>query len=517
MHKRSITFLIVLLVLPISGHVRAQAAAATSAIHSDQAREIAAPPEWLAKLFPHSGKPGRLAERLRRLDAKEFDVKGRRAGAVTVELQYPGLDGRDEIGKARIFLPPQLRDDLARRIPLIHHAGYEIDQGGAAKYLAKGYAVCTPHAHPLNPLGRGINLDRAILHAVRSLPCIDPLRVSIRGGSAGGWMTLMLAADSFPLVWARPDAPPVHWGYNAAYIVDHARMAAPPAGSKTPRLPVLLAVSAIAEQAKKLYGMPFDSETILAVSPLAHLDTITVPTLVTFSTADMLVPIDQIGAELVRPLEKDNFPDGFSTAMADRFPGIGGERTLLKALPAARYKLFKIPLIENPTRFSLDKASRGKAKRFVLPFSRDKIWSIVILEEGAVEPDLGHFKYVWDFDDGSFLKWAEQHGVQADQLTMPKLERLMKRLCGKPWRPFRMRSGEGEKTIAGNQLDYPEAERADVLLGLSAFSVDDACAKRLAKLYAKLPAELQALGPRLGDGAPAGVRATLSGLMTSSR
>ena len=235
---------------------------------SDVGPEAPAPaPAWLATLFPHTDRPDRLEHRLRRLDAKEIDVDGRIAGSVIVELTYPGLDGSDEVGQARIFLPPAVRTDPTGRVPLVHVAGYEMDEGGAAGLMAKGYAVSTPHAHPLNPLGRGVNLDRAILHAVRRLPCVDPLRVSVQGGSAGGWMTLMLAADAFPLVWVMPDVPPIHWGYNAAYIGEHQTMAAELTESGTPRLPVLQAVGGIAEQSQRLYGMPFESATYLAVSP----------------------------------------------------------------------------------------------------------------------------------------------------------------------------------------------------------------------------------------------------------
>ena len=490
----------------------------TLALAGDVGTEApAAAPEWLASLFPHTGQPDRLAQRLRRLDANEFDVQGQLAGSVIVELKYPGLDGQDETGQARIFLPPHLRDEPSRRVPLIHNAGYEIDVAGAAGLVAKGYAVSTVHAHPLNPLGRGVNLDRAILHAVRRLPCMDPLRVSIQGGSAGGWMTLMLTADSFPLVWATPDVPPIHWGYNAAYIAKHESMAGPPDGSKEPRLPVLLAVAPIAEQSRKLYGLPFDNEALLGVSPLAHLDTITAATLVTFSTADMLVPVDQVGAELVMPFDSSAFPDGFSTKMTDNFPGVGGRRTLLAALPAERYELFRIPTSENPTRLGSDGASQGAAIPAKLPFSKDKTWSIVILDEGAVEPTVGHFKYAWALDHEPFRKWAEQRGVTPDQLTSLKLERLMRRLRGESWRPFSVRPGGKNDLIAANQLDYPEAERADVLLGLAAFAANDACATRLTEYYARLPDEWKVLGPGLGDGTPSGARAALDEFTASPR
>ena len=118
--------------------------------------------------------------------------------------------------------------------------------------------------------------------------------------------------------------------------------------------------------------------------------------------------------------------------------------------------------------------ARARRTPLVLPFSKDKVWSIVVVDEGPVEPTIGHFKYHWAVDHEPFRKWAEERGVTADQLTAPKLERLMKRLRGEPWLPLRVRPGRAGEEIAGNQLDYPEAERADVLLGLQAFAADDA-------------------------------------------
>src|SRR5690606_33257185 len=138
------------------------------------------------------------------------------------------------------------------------------------------------HAHPLNPLSRRVKLDRAIMHAVRRLPFGDPLRGSIQRGSAGGWTTRMLTADSFPLVWAMPDVPPIHVGYNAAYIAENQDRAAPHPGSDKPRLPGLAIVGILGPQIKELYGVPLKDPALLAASPLGHLDTITAPTLAPF-------------------------------------------------------------------------------------------------------------------------------------------------------------------------------------------------------------------------------------------
>lgn len=471
----------------------------------------APPPAWLAKLCEHTGKPDRLEHRLKRLDAAEIDVEGRIGGVVVAELTYPGLTGLDETGQVRIFLPPAVRDDPAARVALIHNAGYEIDDASAIGLLAKGYAVCTPHAHPLNPLGRGVHLDRAIMHAVRRLPFVDPLRVSVQGGSAGGWMTLMLTADAFPLVWSMPDVPPIHWGYNCAYIGEQQKLAGPAPGSEHPRMPVLQVVGPIADQSRDLYRQPFDSRAYLAVSPLAHMATVTVPTLVTFSTADMLVPVDQVGAEFVRPVQPDQFPRGFTSAMTVRFPSIAGKRTLVEVLPRASHEVFVVKAPENASRLGPDGAAQGPAHPVSLPFSQTRTVSVVVLDEGPKEPAVGHFKYAWSLDHEPFRKWAEERGVTPDQLTLPKLERLMKRLKAEPWVPLRLGPEGKRRETTANQLDYPEAERADVILGLSAFAADDARARAIGQIYDRLPARLKALGPRLGDGTAQGVRAALNG------
>ncbi len=468
-------------------------------------------PAWLASRFPHTGEPDRSTHRLRRLAAEEIDVNGSVAGVVTVELSFPGVDGKPQAGKARVFLPPVLREAPSGRVPLIHNAGYELDENGARGLLARGYAVSTPHAHPLNPLGRGVNLDRAIMHAVRALPCIDPLRVSIQGGSAGGWMTLMLTADAFPLVWSAPAVPPIHWGYNAAYISDQRGLAEPPAGSQVSPLPVLRQVVGIADQARNTFGMTWDSPTFLANSPLAHLDTITAPVQVTFSTADMLVPIDQVGRQLVWPREAGSFPPAFSTQVANRFPAVHGNRTLLPALPRGSYKVFVIPA---PPGLALAKpgapAPAAPAKPVAVPFSSEHVWSIAILDEGPCEPWVGHFKYNWPLDQEPFKKQAEARGVRPEQLTPLKLQRLMMRLLGEEWRPFKIRPGNQGPELPGVTLDYPEAERRDVLLGLTAFAAEDARALRLARLYESLPPRLRTLGKSLGDGTAADVRRRLA-------
>ncbi len=467
-------------------------------------------PAWLSRLMPYTGKPDHGKHRLSRISASELAMGSQTGGSVIAEMVFPGLDGKPDTCRVRLFIPPALKTSPKQQFPLIYNAGYELDEPTGVALAGRGYIVGTPHAHPLNPLARAVTMDNAILHALRQLPFVDAGRVAVQGGSAGGYMTLMVSADSFPLVYARPDVPPIHWGYNGDYIHRHQEMAGPSDGSAPPRMPVLQIVGGISSQCLETFGIPFDHPSYVAMSPIAHLDTLTAPILAPFSTADILVPIDQVGQQLVRPIDPSLFPPGFSTAMTERIPAWNGHRTLLEALPKSEYELFIVPLPADMPRIPQGETPPPGMKPIVMPFSKEKTWSIVVVDEGPTVPTAGHLRYVWAWDAEAFRQWAEQRGVTPDQLTLPKLTRLMMRIQGKPWRPARVKPKGYDHEIDACLLDWPEAERADVLTGLRAFARQDACALKLAELYQTLPQGLKLLGPILGSGTAESVRQALA-------
>ena len=107
----------------------------------------------------------------------------------------------------------------------------------------------------------------------------------------------MLAAETFPLAGAAPDVPPVNWGYNGAYFFKQLDKAAPKTGGVS-RLPAFFAVGTMLDACRTVYGTHYDDETWFAHSPIAHVPTITCPVSVYWTTADMLVPMNQVGARL---------------------------------------------------------------------------------------------------------------------------------------------------------------------------------------------------------------------------
>lgn len=466
-------------------------------------------PEWLSRLVPHTDAPDEGAHRLRRVEAMEIPVGQATGGQVTVEFLHRTVTGGVESAQARLFLPAALRSDPGARLPLMCNAGYEADPDSVAGLLAQGIIVSTPHAHEENPLGRGPNLDIALLHAVRALTCIDNERVMIQGGSAGGYAALMLAAEAFPVLCVMPGVPPVNWGYNAAYFSRNGAQAAridPATGE--PSMRVLTVVLPIGQAGLVSLGPDTDADCWLMASPLAHLGTLTAPIQAVWSTADMLVPVDQIGPQFVRGRDRDLFPEDFTTDLSQLMGRPETRRTLMDSLPDQTYEVFVVPVPEAPI-LEYEIEPDGPHVPIDLPFSRERSWSIVIIDEGPAQPDCGHFRHAVLGNNEAFRAWALERGLGAAQLTREQLRRLMMRYQGVEYRPFTMQPEGCAEPIDGVRLDFPEAERQDVLNGLLAFAQDGERAMRLAEIYRQLPAELRLLGEELG-GSAAQIRTTLA-------
>jgi len=390
---------------------------------------------------------------------------GSNTAKALVTFTYRDEHGAEKEAKAKLYLPERVKAGGDVKVPLVFAAGYELPDGAEQLYTQLGWAVASPRELPTNPLIRTANPDIALMHAVRAFPFVDDTRVLIAGGSAGGYMTLMLAAETFPLAGAMPDVPPVNWGYNAAFFYKQKAE-----GKITAKLPTLSAVAGLLGGATAVYGNDYDDPIWYAHSPLAHVPTITCPVSVYWTTADMLVPMNQVGARWVQPFDKAQFPDGFTMEPEKLLEKREGRLTLVDVLPAADFEVFNLAMQRNsPAR--------------ELPVSADKLWSITILDEGPPEPAVGHRKYQSALTRKAFLERVLTGKVPARQLTAPKLERLMDRYAGKEWLPSRLQ-----------HLDVAESERADVLRGLRTYVSSSAeNAQTFADLYARLPKARQVL------------------------
>lgn len=431
-------------------------------------------PLWVAELF-HDFRTA-PASRLQLIEA--VAVNDGPQGVVKAVIEYPYRDtkGQPAVGKAKLFLPAALQQ-AKKKFPLYYSGGYEMDDNGAAALVAGGKVVATPRTIEANPLVRTVNPDAALLHLVRSLPFVDDSKVILAGGSAGGYITLMLAAESFPLAGAAPDVPPINWGYNAAFFLQRERPGAAAADPNGPKVPVFDVIVPIVKQAQGVYGDDTNSATYFANSPLAHLSTVTCPVSVYWSTADMLVPIDQVGARWIRPFDPQGMPKGFTMDRENLTNTAAGRTQLIDVLKQTDYELFVVP--EETIK---QQAEANQPVDF--GDSAGKQWSITILDEGAPTALLGHLKYqTVPRVHRTFLDRVTAATISPSQLTPLKLERLLDRYAGNEWLPAGLM-----------HLDAPEVEQADVVRGLTTYvAAGPEHATRFAEMYAKLPTEKKVL------------------------
>jgi hypothetical protein len=427
-------------------------------------------PDWVRKLF--EGFRSVPASRLRFVEAGLLPGTPKMVVKALVEYTYRDPHGKEAIGKGKLYFPEDLQE-AGEAYPLYYAAGYELDDAAAASHVDRGLVVATPRALEANPLVRTINPDVALLHIARSLPFVDDTRVIVAGGSAGGYATLLLAAETFPLSGAAPHVPPVNWGYNAAYFLQKER-STKPEGRETSKTPVFDLIVPIVKQAVEVYGDETSGATYFRNSPLAHLDTITCPVSVCWSTADMLVPIDQVGEKWSRPFDAQKFPTSFTFDPVTLTTSPEGRLRAVDVLAESDYEVFVLSEEMIKQRLAEAQSSKQPAE---LPFSGDKRWSITILDEGTPEPNLGHTKYPVPWSSQEFTEHAAATEIGAGQLTLAKLERLMDRYAGLEWLP------SGGLT----HLDDPEIEQADVLRGLKTYvATGTDHAQTFATLYAQL-------------------------------
>jgi hypothetical protein len=400
---------------------------------------------------------------------------------VLVSFTYRDPQGIVKEAQAKLFVTELAHTQGNARHPMFFAAGYELPDGVEQYYTGRGWVVVSPHALETNPLVRTLNPDVALLHLARTLPWVDDTRIVIGGGSAGGWMTLLLAAETFPLAGAAPDVPPVNWGYNGAYFFKQLDKAGP-AGGKTAKVPAVFAVGTLLKPCLSVYGENYDDSAWIAASPIAHVSTITCPVSVYFSTADMLVPINQVGARWVQPFEKSQFPDGFTMDPEKLITSRESRLRLMDVLPASACEIFSLVVPAGTARHNSPDGS-GNATASELPMSADKQWSIAIIDEGPPIPTIDHRKFNFALTRNAFLERVSTGKISPEQLTATKLERLMDRYAGKEWLPSKL-----------IQLDVPERERADVLRGLRTYvGASPANARRFTELYARLAPGRQVL------------------------
>jgi hypothetical protein len=152
------------------------------------------------------------------------------------------------------------------------------------------------------------------------------------------------------------------------------------------------------------------------------------------SSADTLVPVEQVSPDFVVPVDKNEFPKGFTSDL-EALSGSEKEKTrLLDILKPWQFEVLKVVPPEGLPIFKqmeYDLAKNPPTTFLKMPFSKTKQWSIVVRTEGAKMAKIGHIKYLALYFDTDFIDYYREAEIKPEQLTSRKLERLMSRYAEK--------------------------------------------------------------------------------------
>lgn len=362
-----------------------------------------------------------------------------------IEVRYIKNDGERDVRKLRLYIP----DDAERPMPLIFVPHYEMadDATELRAYLAEGWAVASPTEAPQNANGglTGDNLvfNCAALYTVRHLDWVDPERVILVGGSAGGYMTLMLDALQLGLCGSIANGPIAnlyfnfyqYWPYanslNLAKLLElKAKAEAKPDQKPDPLaimqalkdlpIPFIAALNGGFEPNMANFPEKEDVARWEAFSPVALAECFSNPIMVNHNTSDVLVPIDQITKRFTYEKPGTSLPESFNSRLPEDYPG-RLHCSLEERLPSERTEVTRL-VIEDPD-------ADG-----VLPFDASKDFTINIYDNGPVEGYGSHSSTVGTgrWDDIPYLRSLVARGAaKTGFLTREKLELLLDRYNGK--------------------------------------------------------------------------------------
>ena len=411
-------------------------------------------------------------------------------GYVTITVPYLDIHGRKKLGQGRCYFTSEMLKQ-EKRSPVYIAAHYPISKERASDFCEQGFLAVTPFCekYPLEfVIGDSYNFMIALTQWSRRQSCADRSRFVIGGGSAGGYMTLAMGSEFFPIAALVSDLPCVNWAYGCNYLKmnENSSGCYSGAGEKSP-LPVLALIVPGLRLATDIFGDDFRSNSWYTLSPISYVDRITAPTMVVCATGDMLCTFEQFTAREYYKLDASKFPADYKRDFDEltinrksrvRFDqAISSQRLLVHVISAN--KLIKEYTIGNDLKLDRPLRSAEKAGLIDLPWSKDKQISLVVLDEGSPLAHLGHTRYEWNVSSKSFLDYNLNNQATLAQLTPKKLRRLMERFSGKLRDVARDKNG---KKI--NRLNYKNLERRDIATGLLDYAqISEKHAAHLKDLY----------------------------------
>jgi hypothetical protein len=408
---------------------------------------------------------------------------------------FRGTDGKDMRSSGRLFVPTKRP---LERLPMVVSMHYEMDANASAQFLARGWATMTPFGERSykvpNLMGHGINHSICMARLPRRMPFVDQRHLILTGASAGGFHALIASSMIFPVTAVYAAVPLLNLKYNIKYLLRNDGLNINPENPDKPPAPIVKMVMTIANETAK-GGRP-DAQSWRPFSPVFQRKFMTFPTFITYSTADVLVPINQLSSDLVQNCPPGHWPEGYTFELPNIAP-YNERDVFLSVLKPLEYKLKVVKISrDSPTivrnRDEMTPAEAAKIFKVTAQWSKVKRFSIMVFDEGYPEPFCGHTKYHFDLEDDFYEYHMSQKSLRTEILTREKLAQIMMRLSAREENQGMEYEDGGSWHITRLDLNY--LERWYAARGLEIYMRGSKRnANHAVRLYGELPAKLRVL------------------------
>ena len=378
-----------------------------------------------------------------------------------IVIPYITKNGDVDRRTVRVIIPKTAQ----KPVPLIFFAHYPTDEKGAdvTEFFKKGWAIAMMADFKSVEYNNTLTDDNlvfnsAALSVVRKLPEIDRTRIGVMGGSAGGYMSLMLSALHLGICSSVSLAGITNLRFNMPDYFVHAhsynlreieKLNADERNNMERRrevmpIPILGSIFDFFIPLIHNFSDPNDTDRWAAFSPTSLTGCFSNPVLHTHFTSDILVPVDQVTKKYTYP-NGSTLPAGFKLRLSQFNLPEKLQLSMAEAMPAEDLSERLVPIPEGSI--------------IVPEFDASKRLNIIIYDEGPVEAAAGHQKH--PTGRFSLTTYFETHFARTSRLTnvltVEKLALLAERYAGTCVQlPVRQTTDE---TLYGSAAKY----RADVM------------------------------------------------------
>jgi hypothetical protein len=241
-----------------------------------------------------------------------------------IEVSYIKEDGTVDTSRQIILYKPAGTEG---NLPIIYIPHYAAEENTAdfVSYIRHGWAVAAPY-DVKNEYNGTLETDdlvfnNAALYAIRHMDGIDHQRIAVVGGSAGGYMSMMLNGLQMGTTASIANCPIVNAYFNFHEYFPACDDVNRNCGLFNFTMPIQGMVSQSFQPINKIIGDE-DIDRWEAVSAVSMARDYSNPVVIVHNTSDILVPMDQITHEYTYEHNDGTLPKGFDCKLPSNYPGI---------------------------------------------------------------------------------------------------------------------------------------------------------------------------------------------------